>query len=329
MAVPSACTGQPFSFLWAKVNMRYPKPYLSVIQQRELLEQRGMVITDRAKAEHYLSKIGYYHLSAYWYPFRAQDSSGNKVDNLIPGTKFETIVDLYVFDKRLRLLLTDILERIEIAVKTEITLQLGMADVHAHLNPSNFHGAFTAPDNSGRSKLDKWCSKVAYEMQHSKEDFVKHFNAKYRGCDVPIWIATEVITFGSISLLFKGMKDQDKIPIASKFGFPRHRYLSSGLMTLTFVRNVCAHHGRLWNRPMVNQMQLPRLGDIPALDHLHSNTRLYSAISFAVYMLQTINVTSTWRSRFRDLLTTFPAQPHFMPTGIGFPKNWEQEALWK
>jgi abortive infection bacteriophage resistance protein len=87
--------------------MLYAKPYLSVADQVRLLERRGMVIADRPKTEEYLRRIGYYRLSAYWYPFRErrQDPSGKFLigDNFKPGTDFKTVVNLYAFDKALRL----------------------------------------------------------------------------------------------------------------------------------------------------------------------------------------------------------------------------------
>ena len=111
----------------------YSKPYLSVARQVELLRGRGMQISDTAKAESCLHRIGYYRLSGYAYPFRhreliqnADGSQGERIfENFRPNTDFSTVMELYVFDKRLRLLFLDAIERIEVALRVEIALLLG------------------------------------------------------------------------------------------------------------------------------------------------------------------------------------------------------------
>ncbi|MDX5595502.1 Abi family protein [Pseudovibrio sp. SPO723] len=91
----------------------YQKPALDIDAQLNLLEQRGMILEDRARAEHYLGFIGYYRLSGYWFPFQYRDD-GPDHDNFRPRTKFDRVLDRYVFDRRLRLLIMDAAERIEV-----------------------------------------------------------------------------------------------------------------------------------------------------------------------------------------------------------------------
>jgi len=145
MAGPSATQGSAFLFLDSPLAP-YNKPYLSVSDQIVRLEDRGMTIPDRQKAEEYLSRIGYYRLSAYWYPFRATaptvDGTIQVLDTFKPSTSFKTVVDLYAFDKALRLHLLDALERIEISVRTSIALRLGVYDPLAHRNSSLLDGKF-------------------------------------------------------------------------------------------------------------------------------------------------------------------------------------------
>ena len=119
---------------------KYEKPYLSPKEQVELLMSRGMEITDLAKAEECLARIGYYRLSAYWYPFR-KEQNGAVEDNFKEGTTFSLSLDYYVFDKKLRLLTLDAIERVEIALRTDIALLLGKFDRQAHRNPEFLHKA--------------------------------------------------------------------------------------------------------------------------------------------------------------------------------------------
>ena len=125
--------------------MPYSKPYLTLDQQLALIASRGMGVSEPAKAKDYLKRIGYYRLSGYWYPYRHSTITGSRLvigDNFRPGTEFAEIVDLYVFDKRLRLLMLDVVERIEISLRVQITLQLGQYHSHAHREPQHLHGNF-------------------------------------------------------------------------------------------------------------------------------------------------------------------------------------------
>lgn len=300
-----------------------------------------MVVTDDAKAQEYLARIGYYRLSAYCYPFRQEtrstrpDGSTRKAveDDFKPGAEFQTIVELYVFDKRLRLLMLDVLERIEVALRTDVALQLGLHDPHAHRKLANFDGKFTRPANTGKSKHDDWLSRLDKHAQNSKEQFAEHFQKKYPQCPMPIWIAVELLDFGSLSFLISGMQTSDLREIAKRYGIPRPELLPKWIWSLSFVRNVCAHHSRLWNKPLVNQVKPPQPGEMPALDHLASDrfglSRLYGAVAVARHMLCAINPSTSWPERLKELVATFPANQHVTFRGSGFPDGWEEQDLWR
>lgn len=96
--------------------MRYGKPPLSVEDQLRLLVRRGMAAPDPDRARHYLTHINYYRLRAYWLPLE-QDATGG-VHRFTPGTSFEDVLSLYVFDRRLRLLVMDAVERTSRVVPT-------------------------------------------------------------------------------------------------------------------------------------------------------------------------------------------------------------------
>lgn len=103
----------------------FAKPTLSVVNQIALLRQRGLVISDASKASHYLQTIGYYRLSAYFLPYqKAQDL-------FCPEATFNDALELYLFDKRLRMLVMDALERIEIGVRTTISNEMS-SDYGSH-----------------------------------------------------------------------------------------------------------------------------------------------------------------------------------------------------
>lgn len=310
----------------------YTKPYLTVPQQIALLEARGMVIADHAKATEYLSRLGYYRLSAYWYPFR-DVRGGQVVDDFKPGTQFSWALDLYSFDKKLRLQLLDVLERIEIFIRTGIALELGQYHPEAHRNPKLLDAQFSRIDpRSQRVPHTEWLQKLDDKARDSKEEFTGHFRTKYPQSFMPVWVAVELLDFGPLSRLLSGMRRHDVRNIAATCGVPDRDLLTSWVRALSVVRNVCAHHARLWNKPLVDQPRLPKRGVVPLLDHLaaspHGNRRVYAACAIARYLLLLINPRTQWSDRLKASMGTFPVNPYVTPTVMGFPQGWETLALW-
>ncbi|MEQ1771172.1 MAG: Abi family protein [Devosia sp.] len=291
-----------------------------------------MSIPDEAKASEYLSRLGYYRLSAYWYPFRVT-SGGVVTDNFKAGTSFKWALDLYSFDKKLRLQLLDVLERIEIFVRTAVALQLGQFDSHAHRNPKLLDSKFTRLDP--RTKLvahTEWLATLDNKARFSKEEFAEHFRSKYSTSHMPIWIAVELLDFGPLSMLLSGMKWVDVDAIARSCGAVNREVLASWIRSLSVVRNVCAHHSRLWNKPLVDQPRLPPPGSVQLLNHVSSSPfgakRLYAACAVARYLLLKVNPRTEWSTRLKDHLATFPTNQYISPKTMGFPEGWESLPLW-
>lgn len=316
--------------------MAYTKPYLTLDQQIALLRSRGLIISDEPKAKQYLSRIGYYRLTGYLYPFR--DISGahsSDPDHFKPGTDFGTVIDLYVFDKKLRLVMLDALERIEVAVRVEIALLLGQHGSLAHRDPRRLLPNFTQQIKPPalRPAHQEWLRRCDDSFGRSKEDFVKHFKQKYPGDYMPIWMAIELWEFGTLSVFFGGMLGADKNAIAARFGLPHGRMLESWLWNLNVVRNIAAHHSRLWNKPAVAQPQWPPAATFPDLAHaarnVHAQTRLYGSAAIARCMLRTINPATSWPDRLKAVLATFPQSAHISLDQAGFPAGWEKEPLWR
>jgi abortive infection bacteriophage resistance protein len=321
----------------------YNKPYLTFQQQLELLKARGLEVTDDATALSYLSRIGYYRLSAYWYSQRrtslVQDPSTKKIsvhreDDFHPGSRFQHALELYVFDKRLRLLVLDAIERIEVAIRVDIAYQLGAQDPFAHTNPALLHGNFTKKLNpaTGRTRYQDWLDKYNQVLSRSKEDFVRHYKQKY-GLPLPIWVSVELWEFGMLSMFYQGMTVADKTAIAVKYGVPDWQVMETWLRSLNFVRNVAAHHSRLWNKNLVDQPKLPKLGDIAEFDPLVGkpdiNSRLYVVLCILIYFMRGICPNSSWPQRLREMLDTFPNVPKLTVLDMGFPTDWETHSFWK
>ena len=150
--------------------MRYAKPYQSVSQQLGILKSRGLVFSDEPKARAYLERIGYYRLSGYSYPFRVSKTTTNPTgkpqlavgDDFKPGSEFRHVVELYVFDKKLRLSMLDAIERVEIAFRTSIALLIGKRAPWAHRDPAQLDGKFSkrVDPKTGRIPHQDWLAKL-------------------------------------------------------------------------------------------------------------------------------------------------------------------------
>jgi abortive infection bacteriophage resistance protein len=318
----------------------YAKPHLPVSDQLELLKSRGMLVTDEPRALQYLERIGYYRLSGYWYPFRQSQltTDGNGLpktellDRFRQGTEFRHAVGLYVFDKRL-LLFLDAIERIEVALRVDIALLLGARDPWAHRNSSELHGHFATKRNSrGVTSHKEWLDRLNTNERRSREDFVLHFRGKYSS-DLPIWVAIELWDFGMLSTFLAGMKIADLDTIANKYGIPRWEVLPSWMRAINHIRNICAHHSRLWNISPADQPKPPKPSEIIILDHLASDAyaqvRVYAVAAVIQFLLRRINPTTSWATRLKEHFGTFPEAPGIAVGQSGFPAHWDRLPLWQ
>lgn len=326
--------------------MSYPKPWLSLEQQLDKLRSRGMHVSDAAKALNYLHRIGYYRLSGYWFAFRERsglccvwdvrnDRRQGKVetvalDTFKPGATFQNAVDLYVFDKELRLLVMDALERVEIALRVDVSHTLGQLDPFAYLRADLLHHKFSQELNrdSGLTRHHEWLAKHAQLILRSKEEFVAHNRTKY-GLPLAMWVACEVWDFGTLSTLFGGLREAEQDAIAAKYGVRSGRVFATWLRSLNYLRNVCAHHSRLWNRNIVDQPKLPPEAEMPwvagFVGDSHALARCFLLLRILRQMLGVINPTSSWPARMKDHLATFPELGHLglNLAGMGAPAGWQ------
>ena len=235
--------------------MPFNRPWMSFPDQLDLLKCRGMSVTDDRAALRYLERIGYYRLSAYWYPFRVFELSRNpasgqletaRTDRFVDNTHFADAVHLYIFDKKLRLLMLDALERIEVAVRVDIAHRLGERDIFAYRDFKQLHPGFEGKKrkNSNKTAHEEWLNKYEGLVNRSKEDFIKHYRQNHGGA-LPIRVAAKVWDFGAMSKMFSMMKVPDQQKIARKYGIDDFKVFSSWLRSLNYLRNLCAHHSRL------------------------------------------------------------------------------------
>ena len=298
----------------------FTKPPKTFAEQIQILQSHGLSIQDTAKAEFYLSQLNYYRLAAYCIPFEIEHTT----HQITLGTTFDDVLNLYTFDRELRLLLMDAIERIEVSLRTQMAYQLSQRHntPHPHLDCTIFKN--TKKYQSGLNKLQN-------EVRQSDEDFIRHLTTKYQELLPPIWAVVELMTMGQLSNWFSNIKErQDRKAICQVYNL-NEAVMTSFCEHLSLVRNKAAHHARLWNRVFPKQMKLPTVGpsdlinSILRLPHNDRNLKkLYNTLTIMLYLMDIIAPGHHWKTRLKDLINTHAIDP----TRMGFPADWETRPLW-
>jgi abortive infection bacteriophage resistance protein len=318
--------------------MKSLKPWVSFADQLKQLQHRGLQVNDRAAALDYLERVGYYRLSGYWYLLRAIDTEASttqgkavRLDTFVPDSRFEDVVSLYVFDKKLRLLALDALERIEMAVRVDVAHLLGQRNPLAHEEPACLHGNFTKKKilkgvDAGKTPHQVWLDKYHAMLNRArKEPCVSHHLQQYGA--LPIWVAIEVWDFGLLSKLFAGMKFADQQSIAGIYGALDGQTFAQWLRSLNFIRNVAAHHSRLWNINVLERSHVPTNWS-EKLD----NAQPFFYFCLMQQLLRVICPNSTWAQRLAELIETgFPSMttPSLSINDFGVVADWSECEPWK
>ena len=293
----------------------YSKIPIPVAQQVALLASRGMTIEDPAFAEGILSRVNYYRLSAYSRSFRIDGS-----DRFKPGASFARVVELYEIDRRLRLALMDAIERVEVAVRTTITSTYSARyGTFGHVSPKNFDPRFAHAE---------WSQKLAKEVEDSTEVFIAHYRKTYQEYpQVPLWMGTELLSFGALTRFFKGWRSDLRTQVASRFGC-HEEVFSSWLLSLSYVRNLCAHHSRLLHRDLAVKPKLPAKNPSWAAPELALPGRIFVAILVIRSMLRTFKLGTDWAQRFELEFRADFADPLVL-YAIGAAGDWTAHPIWK
>lgn len=298
----------------------FTKQPTTFADQVSLLQQRGMLIPDEQKAAFYLSQLNYYRFAAYCLPFE-QDHASHQFQ---AGTGFEDVFNLYVFDRELRLLVLDAIERFEVSLRTQLAYHLSHnhTTAHPHLKPQIFHNPVIY--GACLNKLDN-------DINRSREEFIKHLTQKYEELQPPIWAVVELMTMGQLSKWFSNIEARtDRQAISRIYGLDE-KVMTSFCEHLSLVRNHAAHHARLWNRDFTKTPMLPRRGDqklINSLFNLPDTDRrlrkLYNTFVLLAYLMNTICGENHWAMRLKELIDSH----HVDPAKMGFPTDWQQKDIW-
>ena len=327
----------------------FKKPPLAVEEQLQLLKERGLTIRDDERAAALLEVVSLFRLSPYMRPFQ---HAGNPDHRFLEGATLADIVTLYRFDRDLRNLVMDALERVEVAVRARIgnTMAIRYDDAHWYLQRTHFKRHF---DHA--RLLDELKQKLEREREHfakevdriessraheslkrqrierrMRDNYSRYYSQTYDPPELPpSWAVLEELSLGLISRLCQGIaRDADRKQIARRFNLPQE-VLGSWLHTFTFVRNCCAHHARLWNRELAIPPRLPESSDWhwpqTSPHQPHPERRLFVVLLMLAHLMRHISPDSGWKERLEQLLEKYPSVPL---AGMGFIENWNAHPVW-
>lgn len=299
--------------------MKYDKPCLSFEKQADLLIARGLV-TDRNALIQRLSVTNYFRLSGYLYPFRELDG-----DRFIAGTSLDQVWNVCRFDQRLRTLLLDAIEAVEVFTRTQLAYHF--AQQH---DAFDYHKEECLP-NLERHQFLRWREKLETQVKrslHSKEEFIVHFFDQYgdEHTRPPIWTLIELMDFGAMLTFYRGVDGGIRKEIARYAGVPEPVF-SSWLLALNTIRNRCAHHLRLWNWTFGTPVKLPHQRKRPQWHQpAISNDRTGVIIFICRQLLDQISPQHQWADRVEQLFSEFP---QISTRTMGLPNDWKNHSLWK
>lgn len=294
----------------------FGKDYKTPQELVNLLVNRGLIINDKGKALLYLENIGYYRLSAYMHPLLKTPKALHAYKS---GASFSQVMKLYHFDKKLRLLLFNEIEKIEIAVREAVmnitTERTG--DIYWLTNSSHFRDQNIF--NNSMAILTK-------EYERSTEDFIEHFKSTYTDPFPPAWILGELLPMGSVNMYYRNLKDKGlKKQIAKRFCLHAPVF-ESWLSVLTLTRNACYHHARVWNK--INKI-IPndmRRMTRPWITLSADKRRVYYNMCIIKYFLDVFSPNNNMLYKMNNLFSQFP---EIDLAALGFPKGWTNETLWQ
>lgn len=281
-------------------------------EQLQILKSRNMIVDNEEEAIKILKRTNYYRLTAYALQFKDGDNYNNKVS-------FETMYNLYKFDEKLRHLIMEILEGIEISLRTYMAYNLSIKyGPEAYTNQAIFKDikSYTGYIDSNGKQHKGLNEEINLEIsKNRKELFVKHHIKKYDK-HFPIWVIVEIFSFGMLSRTYKNLKTNEQKEISKNCFNINNLLLESWLDNLSYVRNICAHYGRLYNKNLTIK---PKIHNKYKKYNLDSQKIFVSILSIK----ELTKDREEWNIFFIKLQEIINDYRNYIDLNlIGFPENW-------
>lgn len=320
--------------------------YKSADELLAVLQGRGLEIRDRALAAHFLDTVGYHRLSAYCQFFY----DGEKAFDATIPTTIEDVVHLYSFDRRLRLLLTGPLEKVEVTLRSLIIKSIGdylgatgksdpiinlfapeLYNLSSKQNIQNLDLAQQTLRSSARSHWDTLYSKAARKASRrgqiiTRDEWRKRFGDHFK--DLPAWTLLQTSSFGPLVYLYSILRHEIQIEIAEKFRMPVP-VLVTAFFGLKELRNACAHHESIWNwdsNTRAVELKFPKRYLAAAAVNSSNRLKIYPYCALIhIFLSPLSNGSSTWHRRLKKLINEYSTM---YSTNMGFPDHWQTMPFW-
>lgn len=297
------------------MQIECPKQYTSPQELVQLLKKRGLTISNETKAKEYLQNIGYYRLSAYFYPFLQTPKTNHLYKS---GSAFKDVMNIYRFDRKLRLLMFNEIEKIEVAIRSTIV------NITAE-DTNNPFWITTSEVFADKNRFQRMMSLTDKEYNRSREDFIQHFRNTYINPYPPSWELIEILPLGILTRVYENIRsNQTRKKIAQRF-FLNVPVFESWMTIITLTRNSCCHHSRVWNKENSITTRSMRRMIRPWINSEINQKRIYYNLCIIKYFLDIISPSNHFKGYLLDLFAKYPSVDK---AGMGFPTNWEQEPLW-
>jgi len=288
----------------------YTKPSKSLGAHLELLESRGLIITDKEQARHYLKFLGYFRISGYAKYFQ-EDGSNKFKENVT----FDNVFEHYKFDRKLSILIVDVLKRVEIAIRVVISNHMSERYGRDWLNDSSLFKT----DDAHRKTIDSIKDSI-FKNRH--DPIVKQYYIEHNEPEIPpSWMLCEIMPMGFWSRTYSIIKlKEDRSCIAANFKLTEN-VMENFLHSITSLRNICAHHGRLWNRTFsIKPMKSKKHKNV-----FNSLDSLNAQLIVVKIFIDVIAKGSSWVERLSNLFDEYPTASLSM---MGFPEDWKLVDFW-
>ncbi|MFM2344277.1 MAG: hypothetical protein RLZZ210_887, partial [Pseudomonadota bacterium] len=297
----------------------------------EILQKRGMIISDEDKdyALDKLSQISYYRLNGFWRPCRKSEGTyksfeyitkynktitrniEKKLNEFEEGTSFKGLIELYEFDTKLRLLMLNAIQFIEVFMRTTIAYQLSFDNSQNKSTPLNYknENIINTANKDCRKKWSDFKYKIQKQVNDSKEDFIVIPREGKK--DIPFWVIIEIWDFGTLSTYYEILKTNHQKRICQELGIESPDILTSWLREINILRNRCAHHARIWNYTNPRALNLKSINEKQLrYTNKQSPNKIYGLICVINFLLNIINPKSNWINEVVDLINTKPILPN-------------------
>ncbi len=298
-------TSGHFSIMVIIMEFKEHQPPLTLSEQIENLKNIGLIIENEELAQNFLNDVSYFRfIKAYSLGYKPRNG------NYLPGTTFDTIKELYLFNCNFRQLIFPLIEHVEVNLRCRTANYFCIKyGIFGYLNSDNF---------SNKQYHDEFINDIQIELnRNAKAPFVKNFRRNYTDNNLPLYALVELFSFGTLSKFYKNMKSEDKKAISNIYGIG-YTYLESWIESISFVRNICAHYGRLYN---TNLSKTPMLYK---QYHDVGNRRIFAVLLCLKYLLPNDRHWFQFVDTLELLIEKYPSiKIEFM----GFPYNWKNLLL--